>query len=75
MLLVKKWIFKNECDEFGIVIRNKTRLIAQGYNKIKGIDVHETFAPVSRIEFVVCYYLWLVFCTSNYIRWMLNMHS
>ena len=26
-----KWIFKNKSDEHGIVIRNKSRLIAQGY--------------------------------------------
>jgi hypothetical protein len=26
-----KWIFKNKSDEHGIVIRNKARLVAQGY--------------------------------------------
>jgi hypothetical protein len=26
-----KWIFKNKSDEHGTVIRNKARLVAQGY--------------------------------------------
>ena len=26
-----KWIFKNKFDEHGVVVRNKTRLVAQGY--------------------------------------------
>ena len=45
-----KWIFKNKSDEHGIVIRNKSRLIAQGYTQVEGIDFNETFAPVARLE-------------------------
>ena len=26
-----KWIFKNKTDEHGTIIRNKARLVAQGY--------------------------------------------
>ena len=26
-----KWIFKNKSDEHGTIIRNKSRLVAQGY--------------------------------------------
>ncbi|XP_075473849.1 uncharacterized protein LOC142504889 [Primulina tabacum] len=47
-----KWIFKNKTDESGIVVRNKSRLVAQGYTQIEGIDFDETFAPVARIESV-----------------------
>ncbi|KAK1383529.1 ras GTPase-activating protein-binding protein 2-like [Heracleum sosnowskyi] len=32
-----KWVFKNKVDEFGTVIRNKARLVAQGYNQQEGI--------------------------------------
>ena len=45
-----KWIFKNKQDANGIVIRNKARLVAQGYSQVEGIDYGETFAPVSRLE-------------------------
>ena len=45
-----KWIFKNKSDEHGIVIRNKSRLVAQGYTQVEGVDFDETFAPVARLE-------------------------
>ncbi|KAL4013354.1 hypothetical protein IC575_025520 [Cucumis melo] len=45
-----RWIFKNKIDEQGRVIRNKARLIAQGYAQIEGLDFGETFAPVARLE-------------------------
>nr|GEV53696.1 retrovirus-related Pol polyprotein from transposon TNT 1-94 [Tanacetum cinerariifolium] len=45
-----KWILKNKMDENGIVIKNKARLVAQGYNQQEGIDYEETFTPVARME-------------------------
>jgi len=43
-------VFRNKLDEFGIVTRNKARLVVQGYNQEEDIDYEETFAPVARIE-------------------------
>jgi hypothetical protein len=34
----------------GEVVRNKSRLVAQGFNQKEGIDYEETFAPVARLE-------------------------
>ncbi|KAK1627541.1 hypothetical protein QYE76_001856 [Lolium multiflorum] len=45
-----KWIFKNKHDEFGNVVRNKARLVAQGFSQVEGIDFGETYAPVARLE-------------------------
>ncbi|KAK1627194.1 hypothetical protein QYE76_001509 [Lolium multiflorum] len=45
-----KWVFKNKQDEHGIVVRNKARLVAQGYSQVEGVDYGETFAPVARLE-------------------------
>ncbi|GJS16083.1 putative ribonuclease H-like domain-containing protein [Tanacetum coccineum] len=41
---------RNKKDEIGIVIRNKARLVAQGYTQEEGIDYDEVFAQVTRIE-------------------------
>nr|GEX68816.1 putative ribonuclease H-like domain-containing protein [Tanacetum cinerariifolium] len=43
-------VFRNKKDERGIVIRNKARLVTQGYTQEEGIDYDEVFAPVARIE-------------------------
>nr|GEY47019.1 hypothetical protein [Tanacetum cinerariifolium] len=45
-----KWVFRNKKDERGIVIKNKARLVTQGYTQEEGIDNDEVFAPVARIE-------------------------
>ncbi|GKB73251.1 putative ribonuclease H-like domain-containing protein, partial [Tanacetum coccineum] len=45
-----KWIFRNKKDEMGIVIRNKARLVAQGYTQEEGIDYDKVFSHVVRIE-------------------------
>ncbi|KAK1666697.1 hypothetical protein QYE76_054856 [Lolium multiflorum] len=39
-----KWVFKNKQDEFGNVVRNKARLVAQGFSQVEGIDFGETYA-------------------------------
>ena len=45
-----KWVFRKKLNEQGEVVRNKARLVAQGYNQQQDIDYTETFAPVSRLE-------------------------
>jgi hypothetical protein len=45
-----KWIFKNKSHEHVTIIRNKVRLVAQGYTQSEGIDVYEIFALVAHLE-------------------------
>ncbi|GJV47816.1 putative ribonuclease H-like domain-containing protein [Tanacetum coccineum] len=45
-----KWVFRNKKDKRRIVIKNKARLVAQGYTQEERIDYDEVFAPVARIE-------------------------
>nr|GEV93615.1 retrovirus-related Pol polyprotein from transposon TNT 1-94 [Tanacetum cinerariifolium] len=49
-LIKLKWIYKVKTDEFGAVLKNKARLVAQGFRKEEGINFEESFAPLARIE-------------------------
>jgi hypothetical protein len=45
-----KWVWKNKEKEKREVVRNKSRLVAQGYSQKEEIDYEETFAPIARLE-------------------------
>ncbi|GKB52845.1 putative ribonuclease H-like domain-containing protein [Tanacetum coccineum] len=45
-----QWVYRNKKDNRCIVIRNKARLVVQGYTQEEGIDYDEVFALVARIE-------------------------
>jgi hypothetical protein len=45
-----KWVFRNKQDQDGVVVRNKARLVAQGYTQVEGLDFGETYALVARLE-------------------------
>ncbi|GJU35085.1 putative ribonuclease H-like domain-containing protein [Tanacetum coccineum] len=47
---VQDELLQNKKDERGIVVRNKARLVGQGYTQEERIDYDEIFAPVARIE-------------------------
>ncbi|GJS99526.1 putative ribonuclease H-like domain-containing protein [Tanacetum coccineum] len=49
-----KWVYRNKKYKRGIVVRNKARLVAQGYTLEEGIDYDKVFAPVARIEAIRC---------------------
>jgi hypothetical protein len=57
-----KWVFKNNQGEDGEIVRNKTRLVAQGFSQVEGIDFGETFAPVAHLEAIR---ILLAFATSK----------
>nr|GEX97979.1 retrovirus-related Pol polyprotein from transposon TNT 1-94 [Tanacetum cinerariifolium] len=50
MIIALKWIYKVKLDEYGDVLKNKARLVANKYRQEEGIDFKESFAPVARIE-------------------------
>jgi hypothetical protein len=45
-----KWVFKNKQGEDGKILRNKARLVPQGFSQVQGLDFGETFAHVARLE-------------------------
>nr|GEU32932.1 reverse transcriptase domain-containing protein [Tanacetum cinerariifolium] len=48
-------IFRNKMNEKGVVIKNKARLVAQGFRQKEGIDYDETFAPVARLKAIMIF--------------------
>ncbi|GJV73503.1 reverse transcriptase domain-containing protein, partial [Tanacetum coccineum] len=54
-------VFRNKKDKRGIVIKNKARLVAQGYTQEEGIDYDELFAPVARIEAIRLFLAYALF--------------
>ncbi|GJZ77491.1 retrovirus-related pol polyprotein from transposon TNT 1-94 [Tanacetum coccineum] len=52
MLIKLTWIYKVKTNEFGRVLKNKARLVGQGFRQEEGIDFEESFAPVARIEVI-----------------------
>lgn len=45
-------MFRNKLNEQREVVRNKARVLDQGYSRYKGIDFYENFALVSRLEVI-----------------------
>jgi hypothetical protein len=43
-------VWKNKEGEKVEVVRNKSRLVAQGFRQKVGINYEETFAPIARLE-------------------------
>ncbi|GJY16296.1 retrovirus-related pol polyprotein from transposon TNT 1-94 [Tanacetum coccineum] len=66
-IIGSRWVFRNKRDETGIIIKNKARLVAQGYNQQEGIDYDETFALVARLEAIR---IFLAF--STYMNFIVN---
>ncbi|GJU01606.1 putative ribonuclease H-like domain-containing protein [Tanacetum coccineum] len=68
-----KWVFRNKKDERGILVRNKARLVAQGYTQEEGIDYDEVFAPVARIEAIRLFLAYASF--MGFIVYQMNVKS
>ena len=66
-------MFRNKRDENSIIVRKKTRLVAQGYNQQEGIDYEETFPPVARLEAIKT--LFPFACYKNFILYQMDVKS
>ncbi|KAK9071836.1 hypothetical protein SSX86_008266 [Deinandra increscens subsp. villosa] len=58
---LKRFLPRNKKDDRGIVVKNKARLVVQGYAQEEGIDYDEVFAPVARLEAIIIFLAYAAF--------------
>ncbi|GKE30265.1 putative ribonuclease H-like domain-containing protein, partial [Tanacetum coccineum] len=68
-----KWVFRNKKDERGSVIKNKARLVAQGYTQEEGINYDEVFATVARIEEIRLFLAYASF--KDFVAYQMDVKS
>ncbi|GKC27018.1 putative ribonuclease H-like domain-containing protein, partial [Tanacetum coccineum] len=68
-----KWVFRNKKDERSILIKNKARLVAQGYTQEEGIDYDEVFALVARIEAIRLFLAYALF--KDFVVYQMDVKS
>ncbi|GJV52235.1 putative ribonuclease H-like domain-containing protein [Tanacetum coccineum] len=66
-------VYRDKKDERGIVIRNKARLVAQGYTQEEGIDYDEVFALVARIEAIRLFLAYSSF--KDFVMYQMDVKS
>ena len=68
-----RWVFRNKMDENDIIVRNKARLVAQGFNQEEWIDYEETIVPVARLEAIR---MLLAFaCFKDFVLYQMDVKS
>ena len=68
-----RWVYRNKLSEEGLVVRNKARLVAQGYRQEEGIDFDESFTPVARLEAIRIFLAYVAF--KNFKVYQMDVKS
>ncbi|GJW38148.1 retrovirus-related pol polyprotein from transposon TNT 1-94 [Tanacetum coccineum] len=68
-----KWVFRNKKDERGIVIKNKARLVTQGYTQEEWIDYDEVFSPVASINVIRLFLAYATF--KDFMVYQMDVNS
>ena len=63
---------QNKTDKDGEIIRNKSRLVAQGYTQVEGVDFDESFATVARLKSIRI--LMSIACTMNFKLYQMDVN-
>ncbi|KAI3752880.1 hypothetical protein L2E82_24920 [Cichorium intybus] len=45
-----RWVFRNNQDDSGVIVRNKARLVVRSFRQIEGLDYTEVYALVALLE-------------------------
>ena len=47
-----KWVFRNKFDEYGIIVRNKAKLVVERYSRKEEIYFDESFVSVAQLKII-----------------------
>jgi hypothetical protein len=67
-----KWVLRNKLNEYGKVIRNKSRLICKVYSQVESIDFKETFTLVARLEAIKIFLAFV--CFKNFKVYQMDVN-
>ncbi|XP_076940630.1 putative mitochondrial protein AtMg00820 [Bidens hawaiensis] len=56
-----KWVFKCKKDDRGVIVRNKARLVVQGFHKQEGVNYTKVYAHVARLEAIQIFLAYAAF--------------
>ena len=70
-VIENKWILKNKTNEDREIIRNKSRLVAQGYTQVEGVDFDRSFTSMARLESI--HILMSIACTMNFKLYQMDV--
>ena len=45
-----QWLFQNKVADYGKNYKYNSRLVAKGFSQVQGVDYHDTFAPVAKMD-------------------------
>jgi hypothetical protein len=51
-VITTKWVFWNKQDENGVIMRNKARLVAQGYTQVEAIQILLAYVTSYNISYI-----------------------
>jgi hypothetical protein len=68
-----KWVFKNNLNEQGQIVKNKSILVCKGYAQVEGHDFDETFAPVEILETIRIFLAYA--CHKNFKVYQMDVKS
>jgi hypothetical protein len=62
-------VFRNKQDEYGVLTRNKARLVVKSYAQVECLDFDETFTPVARLESIHILWHMVLATLSSCFNW------
>ncbi|GJX60954.1 putative ribonuclease H-like domain-containing protein [Tanacetum coccineum] len=65
-----KWVFRNKRDERGTIIKNKARLVAQGYRQEEGVDYDEVLHQLPELKATTLFGISIFHGLHCLQRWM-----